>query len=131
MNFFIDYITEFYEFLLKVFDYKNNKAFLNLLIFLISTYIITKVIKNIANGNVARVISIIFEKYMEKNYKKVLLLGIFSLKEDNEKLKEESQKESEEKLIKNLTGGYTPNITRFPGGSPTAGNLKNTIIQKL
>ena len=35
------------------------------------------------------------------------------------------------KLIKNLTGGYTPNITRFPGGSPTAGNLKNTIIQKL
>ena len=33
--------------------------------------------------------------------------------------------------IKNQTGGYSPNITRFPGGSSTAGRLKDSIISRL
>ena len=37
----------------------------------------------------------------------------------------------QENLIKDNTGGYITNITRFPGGSNTAGKLKNSIIQKL
>lgn len=37
----------------------------------------------------------------------------------------------QEKLISNLTGGYKTNITRFPGGSATAGSLKNGIISEL
>lgn len=37
----------------------------------------------------------------------------------------------QENLIKDNTGGYITNITRFPGGSNTAGRLKNSIIQKL
>ena len=36
----------------------------------------------------------------------------------------------QEKLIKEKTG-ITTNIVRFPGGSATAGNLKNDIIKKL
>ena len=36
-----------------------------------------------------------------------------------------------EDLIKDKTGGYITNITRFPGGSNTAGKLKNSIIKKL
>ena len=37
----------------------------------------------------------------------------------------------QEDLIKDKTGGYITNITRFPGGSNTAGKLKNSIIKKL
>lgn len=40
------------------------------------------------------------------------------------------QIKKQEKLIKEKTG-VTTNITRFPGGSTTAGNLKNGIIEKL
>lgn len=40
------------------------------------------------------------------------------------------QLQLQEDLIKNYTGVIT-NIVRFPGGSGTAGNLKNSIIQKL
>lgn len=38
--------------------------------------------------------------------------------------------ERQEEHIKNLTG-YTTNITRFPGGSASAGKFKNDIISKL
>lgn len=37
----------------------------------------------------------------------------------------------QEEHIKNQTGGYVTNITRFPGGSSTAKNLKEPIISKL
>lgn len=37
----------------------------------------------------------------------------------------------QENLISNLTGGYKTNILRFPGGSNTAGSLKNPIINAL
>ena len=37
----------------------------------------------------------------------------------------------QEELIKDKSGGYVTNIVRFPGGSATAGRLKNEIIQKL
>lgn len=37
----------------------------------------------------------------------------------------------QEEHIKNQTGGYVTNILRFPGGSPTAGSLKNPIITQL
>lgn len=37
----------------------------------------------------------------------------------------------QENIIKEQTGGYITNITRFPGGSSTAGRLKNSIIEKL
>lgn len=37
----------------------------------------------------------------------------------------------QENLIKDRTGGYITNITRFPGGSATAGRLKNSIINEL
>ena len=39
--------------------------------------------------------------------------------------------ERQEEHIKNLTDGYVTNITRFPGGSSTAGKLKNSIIERL
>ena len=38
---------------------------------------------------------------------------------------------NQEDLIKEKTGGYVTNILRFPGGSATAGGLKNGIITKL
>lgn len=38
---------------------------------------------------------------------------------------------NQEERIKNQTGGYVTNIVRFPGGSSTAGNLKNEIIEEL
>lgn len=41
-----------------------------------------------------------------------------------------TQVKKQEELIKNETG-YTTNIVRFPGGSATAGRLKNAIIEKL
>ena len=37
----------------------------------------------------------------------------------------------QEEHIKNQTGGYVTNITRFPGGSSTVKNLKNSIIEAL
>ena len=37
----------------------------------------------------------------------------------------------QEEHVKNMTGGYTTNITRFPGGSSTAGRLKGSIIEAL
>ena len=37
----------------------------------------------------------------------------------------------QEEHIKNLTGGYVTNITRFPGGSAQAKDLKNPIIDRL
>lgn len=37
----------------------------------------------------------------------------------------------QEDHIRNLTGGYTTNITRFPGGSSTAKGHKEGIMQKL
>ncbi|MBR3198680.1 MAG: polysaccharide deacetylase family protein [Bacilli bacterium] len=37
----------------------------------------------------------------------------------------------QEEHIKAQTGGYVTNITRFPGGSASAGKLKNDIIAKL
>ncbi len=37
----------------------------------------------------------------------------------------------QEDLVKRETGGYVTKIVRFPGGSPTAGKLKNGIIEKL
>ena len=36
-----------------------------------------------------------------------------------------------EEFIKNKFDGYTTNIMRFPGGSPTAGKLKQGILSKL
>ena len=39
--------------------------------------------------------------------------------------------EDQENMIKDITGGYVTNITRFPGGSATAGGLKNTIVERL
>ena len=36
-----------------------------------------------------------------------------------------------EEFIKNKFDGYTTNIMRFPGGSPTAGKLKQGILDKL
>lgn len=36
-----------------------------------------------------------------------------------------------EEFIKNKFNGYTTNIMRFPGGSPTAGKLKQGILNKL
>lgn len=41
-----------------------------------------------------------------------------------------NQVKKQEDLIKNLTG-VTTNIVRFPGGSATAGSLKNSIITEL
>lgn len=41
-----------------------------------------------------------------------------------------NQVKKQEELIKNKTG-VTTNIVRFPGGSATAGNLKNSIITEL
>lgn len=38
---------------------------------------------------------------------------------------------NQENLIKEQTGGYVTNIVRFPGGSVTAGKLKDPIIKKL
>ena len=38
---------------------------------------------------------------------------------------------NQENLIKEKTGGYVPNIVRFPGGSGTAGRLKDSIIERL
>ena len=38
---------------------------------------------------------------------------------------------NQENLIKEQTGGYITNIVRFPGGSTTAGKLKDPIIKKL
>ena len=38
---------------------------------------------------------------------------------------------NQEEQIKNQTDGYVTNILRFPGGSRTAGGLKNGIIEKL
>lgn len=37
----------------------------------------------------------------------------------------------QEDHIKEQTGGYITNIARFPGGSSTAGRLKNSIIDRL
>ena len=37
----------------------------------------------------------------------------------------------QEELIKEQTGGYVTNFIRFPGGSTTAGKLKEPIINKL
>ena len=37
----------------------------------------------------------------------------------------------QENLVKEQTGGYVTNILRFPGGSVTAGNLKESIIERL
>ena len=37
----------------------------------------------------------------------------------------------QEEHIKNQTGGYVTNITRFPGGSSTAKGLKEPIIERL
>ena len=37
----------------------------------------------------------------------------------------------QEEHIKNQTGGYVTNIVRFPGGSRTAGGLKEPIIKAL
>ena len=37
----------------------------------------------------------------------------------------------QEAHVKKLTGGYVTNIVRFPGGSSTAGKLKNSIITEL
>ena len=37
----------------------------------------------------------------------------------------------QEEIIKEQTDGYITNIVRFPGGSRTAGKLKNPIIEKL
>ena len=37
----------------------------------------------------------------------------------------------QEEHIKNQTDGYVTNILRFPGGSPTAGRLKDSIITRL
>lgn len=39
--------------------------------------------------------------------------------------------EKQEEHIKNLTGGYVTNITRFPGGSSQAKNLKEPIMESL
>ena len=39
--------------------------------------------------------------------------------------------ERQEEHIKNQTGGYVTNITRFPGGSAQAKGLKEPIMQKL
>ena len=38
---------------------------------------------------------------------------------------------NQENLIKEQTGGYITNIVRFPGGSATAGKLKDEIIKRL
>lgn len=38
---------------------------------------------------------------------------------------------NQENLIKEKTGGYVTNFVRFPGGSVTAGRLKDPIIAKL
>ncbi len=38
---------------------------------------------------------------------------------------------NQEEMIKDLTGGYVTKIARFPGGSATAGGLKNTIVERL
>ena len=38
---------------------------------------------------------------------------------------------NQENLIKEQTGGYVTNFIRFPGGSVTAGKLKDSIIAKL
>ena len=38
---------------------------------------------------------------------------------------------NQENLIKDLTGGYITNIVRFPGGTRTAGKLKEPIAAKL
>lgn len=37
----------------------------------------------------------------------------------------------QEEQIKEQTGGYVPNITRFPGGSSTARGIKDPIIERL
>ena len=37
----------------------------------------------------------------------------------------------QEEHVKKQTGGYVTNIVRFPGGSSTAGKLKNSIISEL
>ena len=37
----------------------------------------------------------------------------------------------QENLIKEQTGGYVTNIVRFPGGSVTAGNLREPIYEQL
>ncbi len=37
----------------------------------------------------------------------------------------------QEERVKEQTGGYITNIVRFPGGSATAGRLKNSIIEEL
>lgn len=37
----------------------------------------------------------------------------------------------QEEHVKNMTGGYITRIVRFPGGSSTAGKLKNSIIEAL
>lgn len=37
----------------------------------------------------------------------------------------------QEEQVKTQTGGYITNIVRFPGGSVTAGKLKNSIIEQL
>ena len=39
--------------------------------------------------------------------------------------------ERQEEHIKNYADGYVTNILRFPGGSSTAGKLKNSIIERL
>ena len=39
--------------------------------------------------------------------------------------------ERQEEHIKNYADGYVTNILRFPGGSSTAGRLKNSIIERL
>ena len=39
--------------------------------------------------------------------------------------------EKQENHIKEQTNGYITNIVRFPGGSNSAGSLKNSIIEKL
>ena len=38
---------------------------------------------------------------------------------------------NQENMINKITDGYTTNIVRFPGGSRTAGSLKNSIIKEL
>ena len=39
--------------------------------------------------------------------------------------------DKQEEHIKNMTDGYVTNIVRFPGGSSTAGSLKNSIANAL
>lgn len=38
---------------------------------------------------------------------------------------------NQENMINKITCGYTTNIVRFPGGSRTAGSLRNSIIKEL